>query len=105
MSFIEVKSNDELLNYLEKYYDVVVYFTGKSCSACKTLNPNLHKILNRYDGLTFLKADMDICNDVAEICNINAVPTFIMFRNGKSHGHVIGADLHLIINSIDKVYL
>jgi len=105
MSFREAKDNHDLLKDLEDNYDIVVYFTGKDCGACHSLNPNLHKIVNRYEGLKFVKADMDHCDKIADICNITALPTFIMFRNSEIRGRVIGANLSNIIAEIDRTYL
>lgn len=102
---IDAKSNDEVVKILEQNPDVVLYFTGKNCGACRSLNPNLPKIVDMYEGLVFVKVDSEICENLIEICNITALPTFVMFRNGVDTKRVIGANPRNIIDGINECYL
>lgn len=105
MSLLEPDNSNQVVRILDENPDVVLYFTGQSCGACRSLTPNLPKIVNRYEGLVFAKVDSSECDKLMDICNVTALPTFVMFRNGREVKRSIGANLKNIINDIDSAYL
>ncbi len=105
MSLIKARDSEHVVRILEESPDVVLYFTGNYCGACKSLTPNLPKIVNRYDGIKFVKVDAEECEKLMDICNISALPTFAMFRNGSEVKRSIGANLKNIVNDIDSAFL
>lgn len=91
----QVKDLDELKALFTSAGDklVVIDFYATWCGPCKMVAP---KIVAMADELTekcvFLKVDVDEADDVSEEYNIQAMPTFILFRNGVKVADMAGAD-------------
>ena len=61
---------------------VLVDFFATWCGPCKMLSPVLEEIAKETDVLV-LKIDVDEVGDLAAEYAIQAVPTLILFKNGK----------------------
>jgi len=61
---------------------VLVDFFATWCGPCKMLSPVLEEIAKETDVLV-LKIDVDEVGDLAGEFGIQAVPTLILFKNGK----------------------
>ena len=61
---------------------VLVDFFATWCGPCKMLSPLLEEISNESDIL-ILKVDVDEANALAAEFTIQAVPTLMLFKDGK----------------------
>ena len=61
---------------------VLVDFFATWCGPCKMLSPLLEEISNESDIL-ILKVDVDEASALAAEFTIQAVPTLVLFKNGK----------------------
>jgi thioredoxin 1 len=98
----EAQFNEELKN--NKY--VVVDFFATWCGPCKRIAPELEKLSNseEFKTVKFLKVDVDEQSEVAQAQNIEAMPTFKFFREGKKgEEDVVGADLDDIKAKVKKL--
>uniref|UniRef100_A0A8D0E6M1 Thioredoxin n=1 Tax=Salvator merianae TaxID=96440 RepID=A0A8D0E6M1_SALMN len=71
---------------------VVVDFTAKWCGPCKMIRPFFHELAVRYENVLFCIVDVDLAEDVADHCNIVAIPTFQLFINGEKIFEITGAN-------------
>ncbi|XP_053149063.1 thioredoxin-like [Hemicordylus capensis] len=71
---------------------VVVDFSAKWCGPCKMIRPFVHELAVRYENVLFCIVDVDLAEDVADHCNIVAMPTFQLFKKGEKIFEITGAD-------------
>ena len=62
---------------------VVVDFTAQWCGPCQMIKPKFEAMSNEFTDVLFLKVDVDENDETAEAHNIQAMPTFMFFRDGK----------------------
>ncbi|KAI4177541.1 MAG: hypothetical protein LQ346_007680 [Caloplaca aetnensis] len=63
------------------------------CAPCKMIAPEIVKMSNAYPAARFYKLDVDEVPDVAGDLGVTAMPTFIIFKDGKRVGEVVGASV------------
>lgn len=52
----------------------------------------LHRFSNSYTDARFYKVDVDEIPEVAQEHSVRAMPTFLLFKDGKQVGEVVGAN-------------
>ena len=64
------------------------------CGPCQRIAPVFERLSHEYSarGVKFLKVDVDECSNTAHNNNVNAMPTFIFFRNRIAVHRLQGAD-------------
>ena len=62
---------------------VVVDFFATWCGPCKMLSPVLEELSEEEANVKFVKVDIDEEELLAEQYNIQAVPTVLVFKDGK----------------------
>lgn len=64
---------------------VFVDFYAEWCGPCKAMNPIIKEVAQAVHGRArVIKVDIDKSQAAAMKYNINAVPTFMIFKNGQS---------------------
>ena len=85
---------------------VVVYFTAEWCGPCKSMKPVLKELVKETGGKAiFLKLDVDRNQEAARAYNVQGVPAFILFKNGKIVWRQSGAIPGSIIKQAIEKYL
>ncbi|EEB05596.2 thioredoxin Trx2 [Schizosaccharomyces japonicus yFS275] len=80
----------------------VADFYATWCGPCKTIHPLLVTLSEKYDDVSFIKVDVDQMQDLAQQYGVYAMPTLMVFKNGKLLDQIVGADLKLLRMSIAK---
>ncbi|KAL6035940.1 hypothetical protein STEG23_027762, partial [Scotinomys teguina] len=60
---------------------VVVEFSAAWCGPCKMIRPIFQAMSLKYENVMFANVDVDLSEELAQLCCIKAVPTFQMFKN------------------------
>ncbi len=84
---------------------VLVDFSATWCGPCKRLEPIVHEIAGDYDGrLKVVKVDVDRAPNSAARFAVLAVPTLLLFRDGKVRDQISGlVAKRAIAERVDKV--
>jgi thioredoxin 1 len=62
---------------------VLVDFYADWCGPCKAMNPIIKEVAKAVEGKArVIKVDIDKSVQAAQVYNVHAVPTFIVFKKG-----------------------
>lgn len=68
-------------------------FKAVWCGPCKFIAPVFHRLAEQYAGKAhFLQVDVDDVADVAQEVGIEAMPTFLVFKNKQKVDSLVGAN-------------
>jgi thioredoxin 1 len=74
---------EKFLDLIKADTPVLVDFYADWCGPCKAMNPVIKEVAQTVQGKArVIKVDIDKSNEAAEAYQVQAVPTFIIFRNG-----------------------
>ncbi|CAG8186318.1 unnamed protein product [Penicillium salamii] len=82
---------------------VVVDFFATWCGPCKAVAPIVGKFSEQFLNVRFLQVDVDKLQSVAHEHRVNAMPTFVLFKDGKEAGRVVGGDMKKLEAEIQKI--
>ncbi|XP_047314706.1 thioredoxin H2-like [Impatiens glandulifera] len=81
---------------------MVIDFSATWCGPCKLMEPALNAMSSKYTDVDFVKIDVDQLNDVAQKFQVEAMPTFVLLKNGKEVDRLMGADKAGLEKKIEK---
>lgn len=92
VGIIEVVSTEQFKHdVLDKPGKTVVDFYATWCPPCKLYSPILDKLAEAaLSGVTFAKVDVDQAQGIAKQYGIEAMPTTIIFEDGKEVQRLLG---------------
>ena len=68
---------------IQSHTPVLVDFYADWCGPCKAMNPVIKAVAKAVDGKArIIKVDIDKSVKAAQVYNVQAVPTFIVFKKG-----------------------
>ena len=81
----------------------MVIFYSTWCGACKQIAPKIESMTNgQFADVIFTKVDVEENEDTAREYNIEAMPTFILFKDGEKVDDVVGGNMELLKERIYK---
>ena len=70
---------------------LLVDFWAEWCSPCRAVAPTLEELADSYQGrATIAKLDVDANRSSASQYQVQAIPTLILFKDGKEQERLIG---------------
>ncbi|KUL88823.1 hypothetical protein ZTR_03472 [Talaromyces verruculosus] len=83
---------------------VVVDFFATWCGPCKAIAPKVGEFSETYTNVRFLQVDVDKQQQIARDLGVTAMPTFILFKNGKPlPDRIRGANVRALENAIKQI--
>lgn len=84
---------------------VLVDFWGPACAPCLVMGPIIEEIANEFEGKVKVgKLDISENLQMARKYGIMAIPTFVIFRNGREIERIIGArPKQFLINELNSL--
>ena len=76
---------------LESELPVLVDFTASWCPPCRVMKPVLAELAAERDDLRVVQLDVDEHQRTAAQYSVLAMPTFLVFRDGREVGRLVGA--------------
>ncbi len=70
---------------------VFVDFYADWCGPCKMTEPIIHEISEEMKNVKFIQVNVDENPDLASQYSVFSIPTFVMFKNGKTVSQAVGA--------------
>jgi len=83
---------------------LLVDFWAEWCSPCKSMHPIFSRMAKKYRYIRFARVNIDESQNIATQFNVQSIPTFIMFNNGKVAQQMVGAVGEPGINMICKKF-
>lgn len=83
-------SQDMKQENLGKYHLALVDFWAAWCGPCRMMAPVVEELAAEVSDVTFAKVNVDDNGDVAVGLGIQAIPTLMLFKDGKAVDQVVG---------------
>jgi thioredoxin 1 len=99
----EIKSINDFNEVLLKNKYVVVDFFAKWCGPCKRIAPYFEDLSHKYKDIYFCKVDIDVADDVASLCEITSMPTFLFYKNRENVDELSGADDNELLFKVNSL--
>ena len=71
---------------------MVVDFYATWCGPCRMIAPKVEEMEKEFSNVMFLKVDVDENDETSEKYEVQAMPTFMFFKNGKKVDSFAGAN-------------
>ncbi|ROT37228.1 DUF1000-domain-containing protein [Sodiomyces alkalinus F11] len=94
-SITQIESKAQFDSLIKETAIVVCDFYADWCGPCKAIAPFFQKLSETAAGVPsvrFIKVDTEANRDIAATYSVTALPTFIVFQNGKVLERIQGAD-------------
>lgn len=83
---------------------MVVDFFATWCGPCKAVAPVVGKLSETYTNVKFLQVDVDKVGSVAQELQVRAMPTFVLFKDGKLQDkRVVGGNMKELEDGIKGI--
>ncbi|OJJ54455.1 hypothetical protein ASPSYDRAFT_49580 [Aspergillus sydowii CBS 593.65] len=83
---------------------VVVDFFATWCGPCKAIAPVVGKLSETYTNVRFIQVDVDKARSIAQEHEIRAMPTFVLYKDGKLlDKRVVGGNMKELEEQIKNI--
>ena len=102
-NLISVGDQDFQSKVLSSQPLVIVDFWASWAGECLRIAPLFERLSDAYQGkMLFAKLDIDTNSQTAQRCNIQGIPTFLIFKDGQEIARMVGAYPTRIQSFIDR---
>lgn len=99
---VELK-DDNLQQFIADEKDVVVQFSAGWCGNCRLMKPKFKKLASETDGFKFVVVDAEKFPESRKMANVDNLPTFATFKNGKFVNQIQTNKYELLKGLVDEI--
>ncbi len=88
---LEINENNFEKEILKSDKNVVIDFWAEWCGPCKVMSPVFEELSRELREVRFVKLNVDENQEISSQLGVMSIPTFIVFKNGKEVGRVVGS--------------
>ena len=100
---LEELSTDSLQEVINANDTVVVQFSATWCGNCRIMKPKFKKLAGETEGANFVIVDAEKFPESRKLANVNNLPTFAAFKNGKLVNQVQTNKIEGLIDLVNEV--
>ncbi len=94
---------DNLNEIVESNDTVVVQYMAGWCGNCRVMKPKFKKLAGENEDATFLMVDAEKYPQSRKLANVDNLPTFAAFKNGKLINQVQTNKFELLKDLVNEV--
>jgi thiol-disulfide isomerase/thioredoxin len=95
--------SDNLQDIVKDNKKVLVQYGASWCGICKIMKPKLSKMSEEVEGIQFVYADAEKFPQSRELAEVNNLPTFAGFVDGKLVKQAMGSKIDLVQEIVDEI--
>lgn len=95
--------NDSLQDVVNGNDTVLVQYSASWCGNCRIMKPKFKKLASENEGVSFIIVDAEKFPESRKLANVNNLPTFAAFKNGKLVNQVQTNKIDGLIDLINEV--
>ena len=82
---------------------VVIDFFATWCGPCKRIAPDYEKLAETYTDIEFVKCNVDESSELAELFEVQSLPTFLLINNLKVVHKFAGTDMEGLTKKVEEL--
>ena len=95
--------NDTLQEVVNSNPTVIVQYAASWCGNCRIMKPKFKKLASENEGVTFIIVDAEKNPESRKLANVNNLPTFATFKDGKLVNQVQTNKIEGLIDLLNEV--
>lgn len=95
--------NDTLQEVVNSNKTVMVQYSASWCGNCRIMKPKFKKLATENEGVTFIVIDAEKNPESRKLANVNNLPTFAAFKDGKLVNQVQTNKIEGLIDLLNEV--
>ncbi len=102
---LELTNNNFDSSVINSNKPALVDFWATWCGPCKMISPKFEElsVQPKYQNIRFAKVDVDDVPELANEYQVQSLPTFMAFKNGKFAGETKGANLENLTKLVNSL--
>ena len=96
-------SEDNLQSIIDNNETVMVQYAASWCGNCRIMKPKFKKLSGENEQVTFIIVDAEKFPESRKLANVNNLPTFAAFKNGKLVNQVQTNKIDGLIELLNEV--
>ncbi|MCL7988491.1 thioredoxin family protein [Sphingobacterium sp. lm-10] len=95
--------NDNLQEIVNKNETVLVQFSASWCGNCRIMKPKFKKLSGENENVAFVIVDAEKYPESRKLANVDNLPTFAAFSNGKLVNQVQTNKIDGLVDLLNEV--